>query len=302
MANANLFSKLEYSFNTNVVIEFSESTVRTLSFMPRFLDDWQYEAIANNDLDGYTYNPMANVMNLVINAAQAIYNNCFHTFPADSLANAYINLSNVALLMNTMIYYSGPDPTENLAGARSDTSNSINRLIEHTNRISGVIPIDANTADLPHYDTAMPLGKSLVYIMYQSDGITNSAPIIGSFTSLFILDTIRVAANTMWNISANIANSASSAIYDPNTLQVIGYNKDMDANVILKIETDLQNLNSNTFIERRVHDENFFKNGQEIMQAFNKMTRYKDPGQTELNLLKNYIGTEKLKSKNPIFK
>jgi len=60
---------------------------------------------------------------------------------------------------------------------------------------------------LPHYETATQTGKALISLIYQTDGISNNAPIMGNFTSLFVANDLIVIYNTM-STYANIVNNS----------------------------------------------------------------------------------------------
>jgi hypothetical protein len=163
-------------------------------------------------------------------------------------------------------------------------------FLAHTDRISGLVEIvsdenqELDTSQLPHLDTAMAIGKSLTYIINQSDGIQNNAPIMGSFTSILIEDDLTPLRDAIIDYPTLIADS------------VTGNTSSLTAGQISEILSDLSAI-SNTLTTRRTHDENFFTNSKEVLADFSKMKKFKDMGQSEKNLTTNYIGTDKLNSK-----
>jgi hypothetical protein len=51
------------------------------------------------------------------------------------------------------------------------------------------------------------------------------------------------------------------------------------------------------FLERRVHDENFYTKSNEIVSEARSIRRYSNLGVSEDSLVQNLIGTDKLKSR-----
>jgi hypothetical protein len=47
---------------------------------------------------------------------------------------------------------------------------------------------------------------------------------------------------------------------------------------------------------RRTHDENFFTNSKDILAEYDQMKKFKSPGNSETNIINDYIGTNRLKN------
>jgi hypothetical protein len=172
-------------------------------------------------------------------------------------------------------------------------------FIEHTDRLSGLIePIadeDNDTTLLPHLDTAMAIGKTLTYIINQSDGIQNNAPIMGSFTSILIEDDLTEQRNAIIDYPTLIEDSIYGEEFVGEPPELVRYST-LTEEQIDEIEENLSTISS-TLTIRRTHDENFFTKSKMVLDDFNKLKKFKDMGQTERNLTQNFIGTEKLLSK-----
>jgi hypothetical protein len=270
---SNIFGRLEYNFDTpsNEVVEFNDNTNRTMNAVPKLLDDWQFEAISNSDTDGYLQNPVQPITSSIISICSQI-------------ATASLNVATLSTVMA-------------LASGISEESGPM--FIEHTDRLSGLIePIaneDNDTTLLPHLDTAMAIGKTLTYIINQSDGIQNNAPIMGSFTSILIEDDLTEQRNAIAGYPTLIEDSIYGEEFVGEPPELVRYST-LTEEQISEIESNLSII-SGTLTTRRTHDENFFNNSKEVITDFSKMKKFKDMGQTEKNLTLNYIGTDKLNSK-----
>lgn len=154
----NLFDRLEYSYrpaNPNTIIEFSTKTVNTLNSVQQLLPAWAYNDMKNENVGGYTKNPVANIANSLI------------------------------VVMSTMRTYSNTIVgLEELNSKSNSCGHELQNFFDHTQRLSGVVEPTRKTAQLPHYAQAIGFGKAVTYMTYQADGYANSATILGGFTSL----------------------------------------------------------------------------------------------------------------------
>jgi hypothetical protein len=268
---SSIFQQLGYNYTPSAgeIIDFDQKVLDTMNSMPELLNPWQYEDMRNNDTATSNY-----LSNPVVTISTSIRNTCISIESACAGVN---NLATVASTANT-------------------AHTSANNFILHTNRISGITPIDANTVLLPHYDTAIGTGKSIMYIIYQSDGIQNNAPIMGSFTSLFIKDDLTVKYNTISGYPTLITNSISTNTYldgEGNTVTELVSNL-----TNTQISTIISNVSSisNTMSTRRTHDENFYTNSSNVLEQYNQLKKFKAPGSSETNIINDYIGTTRLKN------
>ncbi len=165
---------------------------------------------------------------------------------------------------------------------RDVTQNIANSFMIHTDRISNVMPLDFDV-DLPHYETAIGFGKIIMYIVNQTDNIQNNSPLIGSFSSLFVANTLSDYSNTFVSIS----NVYLGSIVNGNSSLSL-----TDANEF----SNAANQVSNTMTTYRQKDFDFFTNSQMIVDRYNKASEFNRIGQTELFLINNYIGTTNLKN------
>lgn len=268
---SSIFQQLGYNYSpsSNEIITFDQKVLDNMNNMPQLLSSWQYEDLRNGDTDTTNY-----LVNPVDTITQSIHN------IAVSISSACSNVANLATISATA-------NTANVA--------AIN-FLAHTNRLAGIVPINSDTSRLPHYETAIGVGKPIMYIVYQSDGVQNNAPIMGSFTSLFIKDDLTLKYSLVTGYPTLISNSIGTNTYldgDGNTVTEMVSN--LTPTQISTIVTNVGVLGS-TMDTRRTHDENFYTNSNNILAEYNEMKKYKSPGTSETNIINDYIGTTRLKN------
>lgn len=247
-----IFDRLGFpdSLSANT-INFSTNTQNSLNTMPQILTTWQMEDIANDDTSGYFQNPVSE--------------------HASNLVSILINISANAQIKGYTTIKTESD--------NSLDSNTANTFIQHTDRLSGVEPLTADTVQLPHYETCIGLGKALTYIVYQSDGISNNAVLLGNFGSLFASNTLIDFNNTLYN---DLLLIKSATLLTPT----------QNAAIILDIQT------ANSFVANSVsQDVSYYANCNSILASYNAVKGLSTMGDTEKYLVNNLIGTTKLKSR-----
>jgi hypothetical protein len=280
---ANTFFKLGYSFDdpNGDIKQLSANTQSHLDSMPAFVNDWQSGDMANNSVNGYFKNPVGPTANMIYLAANTVIEYC---------ANANGLQGSTATITNLFADIAAA----NITSICTDYSN-------HTDRLSGVTDFtdyittagSSIASGKPFLKTAMSLGKMVMYITYQTDGIINSAPILGSFTSLFIGPQINVANTIIQNYPALVNNS-------------ITFSNDANGNLIATSSLSLgevltikqQFANTAGYINTRItHDENFYTNTKIFVNELGTVRQFTSMGETEKLLANNYIGTDKLLSR-----
>ena len=258
-----IFGRLNYDSANTATSNLATQTVITLSRMPPVLNEWQTADVANDDVNGYFTNPLASVSHNIWNTANSII--------------AITGLGQALPDVNT---------------AAANLVSSAGNFWGHTNRISGVVAPNADTVFLPHYNSAVSVGKVVMQIVFQSDGVHNNAPIMGNFTSLTIGNTLNSIYSTIQGYPAAIANTiiASGDEYG------MTYSSNLSPNVANTMITNMQNA-ANLMNQRRTSDVNFYLNSQAIAANYHTIKQFGSPGQTELELYEKYIGSEKLLSR-----
>lgn len=281
---ATLFSRLNYTFTdpNSVISPLSDDVKRTLDGMPKMLESWQAEDLATSNTGGYFVNPCANITTNIWTTSNTLVSVANNVQGSGNLTGLWTQIH------TTLSYISNSSTGNTQAGD----------FLEHTNRISGITSIavsaDQGVANLPHYETATQTGKALVSLIYQTDGISNNAPIMGNFTSLFVANDLIVIYNTL-STYANIVNNSITTTVDPVTFLPIN-TSNLTYNVVNSLATTANSANS-IFYERRVHDEQFFKNSSDLLIDYKKVRGIGNSGQAESYLIENFIGSNKLLSR-----
>ena len=279
-----LFSRLNYTFTdpNSVISPLSNNVKRTLDGMPKMLEPWQAEDLATSNTGGYFVNPCANITTNIWTTSNTLVSVANNVQGSGNLTGLWTQIH------TTLSYISNSSTGNTQAGD----------FLAHTNRISGVTSIDVSAdqgvANLPHYETATQTGKALVSLIYQTDGVSNNAPIMGNFTSLFVANDLIVIYNTL-STYANIVNNSITTTIDPITFLPIN-TSNLTYNVVNSIATTANSANS-IFYERRVHDEQFFKNSSDLLIDYKKVRGIGNSGQAESYLIENFIGSNKLLSR-----
>ena len=255
----------------NGAVEQLSSTVQTqMKMMPKLLQPWQEADLISDEVEQYFVNPVSNTINVIWSTSNTISNLSFSNVITGTI-NVTFNNPGVSNIMNPALMV-----------VRDVTQNIANSFMIHTDRISNVMPLDFDV-DLPHYETAIGFGKIIMYIVNQTDNIQNNSPLIGSFSSLFVADTLSDYSNTFVSITnvylgSFVGNVSSFSLTDANEF------------------ANAANQVSNTMTTYRQKDFDFFANSQMIVDRYNKVSEFNRIGQTELFLINDYIGTPNLKN------
>jgi hypothetical protein len=262
-----VFATLNYNFDdpNGFIEQFSESTQAHMNEMPPFIESWQAQDVASNSVGSYFTNPVKTHVNTIITVSNNI----------KILANVSANTEESG--------YTGADLLS-LIQACSDLSSSAADFNIHTDKISGVIPFAGQEDAVvnPYYTTAMNYGKTAIYITNQTDGIINTSPIMGSFTSILVAPQIQDNANTLSVDYVTLTSGiASNNLTESQVTEI--YNHLTSTNVFL-----------NT---RRTSDITYFGNLRALINNYNSLREFSNMGETQKYLLNNFIGTDKLKSR-----
>jgi len=267
---ASVYGRLGFNFDANNtgILSLSESAIEHLNSAPNFLPhEWQVTDLANADTTGYYKNPTANVCTTMSANANLIYITATSsniTFPF-AFAGEGSNLANTA---NSYMI--------TLDSFKSHTDNlSVNEV-----KNGGVA-----ASQFPYKQTALGFGKFLIYLTHQTDGIANTSPAIGSFTSLFINDQLESNNTIIYNDFITLNNSISMA--SGNAVSSLS---GAAINVIIShIQT------ANTLIgTRKTHDVQFYRNSVQVASDFGVVAKFSNMGALDTNLANNYIGSDKL--------
>lgn len=275
--------------SANGIIEFSQGVLDQMNAMPRLLADWQFEDIANDDVGGYFVNPVATVTQNIRNTSNTLVS-LLSANPATNTEAVTGTTGDITTLFTGMITLSA-----NIGGFNGG------EFIAHTNRLSGVTPIEASpstsgvdTALLPHYDTALATGQLMMYLVYQSDGVQNNSPIMNNFTSIVIeedLDSLYSNISTYYTTISNsitVSGGGTDALTDP-----IVRVSNLSLSTVQTMSNNLTTINT-TLATKRNNDEVYYTTSRKIANEFNELRRFNNMGATANNLVQNYVGSNKL--------
>jgi hypothetical protein len=242
-----IFATLNYNFDdpNGLVATLSDDAQKHLDSMPPFISSWQAQDIINNNVGGYYKNPLANDIILLRNAA------C-------NIGIGSITGSSGGVIIQAV-----------------KLANTANTFLEHTNRLSGITPYTGEDSVNPYLEIALNSGKVVLYVTNQTDSIKNTAPIMGSFTSILVGPQIK-------------ANAETINTYSYSTVTTEGQNE--------TINTYL--TGANTFMTVRMNsDITYYTNLKDFIDKYNQTKKFNKAGEVEIGLLMNVIGTDKLKSR-----
>ena len=280
--SAGVFARLGYNFDDpNETIQvFSDKTKAQLNAVPALLDSWAGKDLATSNVSGYYKNPLATDVQTISDSANSIV----------SLVTAANGLLGLTGTITTLF--------ANIANTNLATVCQSYKL--HTDRLSGVRNFDddvgANTSAIytsPYKDPAIGYGKSAMYIVNQTDGIVNTAPILGSFTSLFVGPQIN-ANSSIISTYYNIINYSITVTTDG------GGNTIHTSNLSQTVVTTIDNQMANTTIflaNRENHDKNYYANLKVVSEDYQELRKLQNLGESESTLIEDFIGTDKLLSR-----
>jgi hypothetical protein len=279
---ASVYERLNFSFDTGKFgdsINLSDNTKNFLNTAPIKLEDWQKNDLANGSIvkTDYFKNPMINVT---------------------------ARLSDNVNVMNQIVQTISTFDNGSGTGMRANLTNliiEIQNYLSHTSNISGVNEAKANVSEtsnvvthFPDYDKAVSAGEQILMLTNATDGVSNTVPLLGNFTSLFISDEITANANNIINDIITVRNSVRVVVVseDPPTSSNVS---NLSAGLITTITANIAAANT-LLSTRRLHDWNFFRNSINILEDYNKMNQLGRVGNTQKYLINNLVGTDKYKN------
>ena len=263
------------AYTANHTVQLSNTTTNTLNATPVLLNNWQLQDVLDSNVGGYLQNPLLTVSQSIEDNSNTIVSACYYTYTYDGEP-----VSGIVPGLEP-IYY-----------AAIGSAGSANNFIFHTNRISGVTdPSTDNNPNLPHYKTAIAAGKGIIHLMNKNESLVNNAPILGSFTSLLIGNTL----NQMESYLANDANTVQNSISHSGGISPT-YSSNLTPTQISTITANI--ISISTLMDSRVNnDVQFFQSQITLLQHLKPLKLFDFMGQTENYLVNNLIGTEKLMSR-----
>jgi len=294
-----LFDRTGFNFTdtSGTIGVLPNTAIQQMNAAPALVSSqWMKDDLVDNNITGYYVNPVANSCNTIWLSANTLIN-------TTSSVTGSGNLTALWTTINTNFksiagYNVTTGDAENPPIVTTHVPGQIVQFINHTNRISGVVPITANTdaADKPHLEQAMQIGRALTYVIYQVDGREDNAPMLGSFTSILTANTINDYANIVVTYANTINNSITITTETVGEDVITTKVSNLSYAAVNSIASTANTLNT-LFLERRVHDENFYTKSNEIVSEARSIRRYSNLGASEDSLVQNLIGSDKLKSR-----
>jgi hypothetical protein len=289
---SSVFSRLGYNFTPpekyEKMFDTTPEVVRHLKAVPKLMTDWQAEDMRNSVVTDYFQNPLAGAIDSITNSLNFILDTTIVGTEQVDVGGEGSQFINVDIVV----------PGLEIVKEECEIALSeLGKFKLHTDKMSNVVPISEGNSQDPHYLLASSIGKSLSYIVNQTDNIQNSAPILGSFTSLFIEDELYVLENIIIEYPDLIANSITitggGGGEDPTP---IVYSTDLTEQQINEILDNIKNV-TNLISTRRRHDFNFFNNMKKITEEYSLFRSISESGLASKQLINEFIGTDSLKDK-----
>jgi len=263
-----VFGRLNYNFDSakfGANNELTDGQKLSLNY-PSPLYTWQASDLSGSSVANYFQNPHSANLTLMT-----------------SYTNQLLTYSNT----QTVTYNVAPIEANTLNALANNLLIEISSFTDHTNRMSGATE-STNKLTIPDYQIAMSIGRQVLQICNQVDGIQNNAPILGNFTSLAIVSDV---SNSVIQLASSAATlNASLSIVDSNTYSDIS-RASMNT-IIASAQTAFDLLNS-----RRVGDTTFYTNSISLIQDYNTILQFSNLGVNSSYLIKDLnIGTTKLQN------
>jgi hypothetical protein len=271
---ATLFQKLGYNYSDphGDITEFSANTKEHLAAVPSLIENWQTQDISDSNVGSYNQNPVGTVSTTISVTASSMYN-----------------------VMNSNVTYSVSGVSAVMANVMNSTSSlytSANNFKDHTDRVSGVTSYgdyiteagSSIASTKPFRDTVKGYARTLMYIIYQTDGISNTAIMNGALTSLFTGPEMNVYATSIQTYSNTLNASLTTTPNGTSNLTLT------QANILYSGITSMISFMDT----RRTHDETFFTNMKTMVNDYKTVREFSNMGESETTVVNNYTGTSKL--------
>jgi len=246
----------------------AKNTLNLISDNTPKLDTWQKTDLAAGPVNRTTYfqNRAAGYCTTITVSAQSIY----------ASANLVKNYS--------------------LMSAATGLITASSAFKSHTDNLSGVVVV--TNANVPSYDTASSIGQQSMMTLTRTDGEqSDTTPILGAFTSLFIQDILAANATVL---SGQGTGYAASIVTTENT--------DSNGNVTIEYSTtytptqttDIESyvISTTSVLDtRRTHDWTFWQNSIQVAKDLGFLSQFNNMGGTNTYLVNNVCGTDSLKAK-----
>jgi len=265
---SSVYDRLGFNFDTtrfngaDTLSQGASNTLNLIASTTGQTSDWQKTDLASGPVvrTNYFVNPtQGNVSSMLVST---------------------INIQSTAISTNTFT----------VLNSANNLIVELNAFLSHTNNVSGVSVVTDPT--VPSLSSAQNIGQLNMMTLSKTDGVSNTVPILGSYTSLFIPDILQ--ANTI-QLAAYASEFAGSITVDDggNTISSLS---DSELN-------NIENYMDGTRVilnTRRTEDWSFYRNSLQISKDAAFLQQFNGMGGTMSYLINNVVGTDSLKQKiNP---
>jgi hypothetical protein len=198
------------------------------------------------------------------------------------------NVNSMMISANTIFYSSNSANDFTTSALASTLILELNNFKSHTDNISGVTV--STTYGVPSLDSAQNMGQLNMNLLAKTDGVSNTAPILGSFTSLFISDILQANTIKLIYYANEYANSVGLNVTTGNT------SSNLAPAEIANIQNYLITTQS-VLYNQRIQDCTFFLNSLQTSQDTGFIQSFNNMGGTMSYLVNNVIGTPSLLTK-----
>lgn len=268
-----VYSRLGYNFDTKrfggaaTLGDGAKNTLNLIADNTPPMTDWQKTDLAAGPITrtNYFQNPMAGYCTTILASAQNMYES------GNTTGDSAVMSAATALII------------------------SVNAFKKHTDNISGVTVV--TSPGFPSYDTASSVGQmSMQTLTKTGETQTDTTPILGSFTSLFIGDllsgnsAILTQYTSDYNASISCTTTGTGTNVDP---YITTCTSNIDATPMITYTGSVKDIMDT----RRTHDVNFYNNSIQIAQDNAFLQQFNTMGNTNTYLINNVVGTASLKAK-----
>lgn len=266
---SSVYSTLNFSFDTSKfgsALYLSQQAEAYLNAAPLVIADWQKNDMANGNINmaNYYQNPTANACALLLSNTNTMIAFAPFTDTANSFLYASAGADFLKANLNNLVV-------------------EINAFKSHTDNVSGVHTMTSNTDIIPSLEHATSIGNQLLRILSTTDGVSNTVPLLGNMTGLFVANDIISYTTTLASDIVKLNNSVSGGISNISNSAM---------NLII---SDVQTMN-NFIASTRTSDWAFYVQSIQILNDYNKVSKFNNMGNTQTYLVNNLIGTDRLKN------
>ncbi len=292
MANT-VFERFNYKFDSRkfgdaINLSPDAQNMLNVSSNGTTLFPWQIDDLANGPIDRTKFykNPVKNVsMNLIstMNSfGTSMIGVNFTSSGAQAVVNKLLNANSSAMI--------------SLSNANNIIAMTtlLTGFISHTNNVSGV---SANSASplSPTLDIIMGFGNENTMLLNKTDGIANAVGGLGAMTSLFIGDELSSNVTT-FNYYTNLITSNTTKVFTPGIPGTWSNTCTLSASQMETMNVDFRKIYSEVY--NRINDDwAFYQASLSVNKDASFIKRFSSVSNTQSFLIKNYIGTDYLKSK-----